>query len=89
MKAPTIFIVSGPGGSGKTTLLNALFRRKAFKANFIRTVSMTTRPQRSGERQGRDYFFTTHEDFLERKRKKFFLESQKVLANYYGTPKFF
>ncbi|MBU2101779.1 MAG: guanylate kinase [Candidatus Omnitrophota bacterium] len=86
---PKIFIISGPGGSGKTTLLDALFRRKIFKKNFIRTISMTTRPRRSGERNGKDYFFTTHEDFLARKRKGFFLESQKVLANYYGTPKFF
>ncbi|MDD5194140.1 MAG: guanylate kinase [Candidatus Omnitrophica bacterium] len=84
-----VFILSGPGGSGKTTLLNKLFRKKIFKKNFIRAISWTTRKRRPKENNGRDYFFVSKEKFLARKKKKFFLESQKVLDNYYGTPKYF
>ena len=84
-----IFILSGPAGAGKTTLLNKLFQKKVIKKNFIRAISFTTRAIRPQEKAGRDYFFISREKFLELKKKKFFLESQKVLSDYYGTPKYF
>ena len=84
-----IFIISGPGGAGKTTLVNMLFRDKYIKKKFIRAISYTTRKIRYDEKNGRDYYFVNKEEFLDLKRKKFFLESQKVLDNYYGTPKYF
>lgn len=85
----TIFILSGPGGSGKTTLLNTLFRKKDFAKHFMRTVSFTTRQKRPREKEGKDYFFVSKKEFLARKKKNFFLESQKVVDDYYGTPKYF
>lgn len=88
-RRPIIFVFSGPGGAGKTTLVDRLFRRKFVRDNFMRTISYTTRRRRPGEKDGRDYFFVAKRGFLRLKRKKFFLEEEKVLENYYGTPKFF
>ncbi|MFH1768441.1 MAG: guanylate kinase [Candidatus Omnitrophota bacterium] len=84
-----IFVISGPSGAGKTTLLNTLFLKRKIKKNFILAVSYTTRKKRPREKEAVDYYFITKEEFLRLKRDNFFLESQKVLSDYYGTPKFF
>lgn len=84
-----LFIISGPAGVGKTTLLKRLFRKKFIRKNFLRTISFTTREKRKGEKEGKDYFFISKEEFLKKKKQGFFLESQKVLDDYYGTPKYF
>ncbi|UCG34598.1 MAG: guanylate kinase [Candidatus Omnitrophota bacterium] len=89
MKKPTIFIFSGPGGAGKTTLVDKLFRKKPIRRAFVKGISFTTRRIRPGERGGRDYFFVSKEEFLKLKKKNFFLENEKVLSDYYGTPKYF
>jgi len=86
---PTIFILSGPSGAGKTTLVNELFSKTSIQNYFVRGISVTTRPKRPQERQGKDYFFVSKPVFLKLKSKNFFLEYQKVLDNYYGTPKYF
>lgn len=82
-----IFILSGPSGSGKTTLYKKILSDKSLKSKIIRSVSVTTRAQRPGEKDGRDYFFVTKQKFLKMRAKGDFLESQKVFDNYYGTPK--
>jgi guanylate kinase len=84
-----IFILSGPSGAGKTTLLNMLLRKKNIQKKFVRAISFTTRKQRPGEKEGRDYFFIRKDEFLTLKKEDFFLESQKVFDNYYGTPRYF
>ena len=89
MRPPAIIILSGPSGAGKTTLLNKIFRKKNIKGKFIRAISYTTRKIRPKEKHGRDYFFISKRKFLQLKEKGFFLESQKVLDNYYGTAKYF
>jgi guanylate kinase len=48
---------------------------------------MTTRPPRSGERDGIDYIFIDKEEFLKRKKRGEFLEWAEVFGEYYGTPK--
>jgi len=88
-KPPTIIILSGPSGAGKTTLLNKVFRKKNIRDNFIRAISYTTRKIRPKESNGKDYFFISKRKFLSLKRQGFFLESQRVLDNYYGTAKYF
>ncbi|MCF7916358.1 MAG: guanylate kinase [Candidatus Omnitrophica bacterium] len=89
MKKTKIFILSGPGGAGKTTLITHLFRKKALKEALLKTVTVTTRDKRPQEKNGHDYFFVSKEEFKYLKKKKFFLESEKVLDDYYGTPKFY
>lgn len=84
-----IVVFSGPGGAGKTTLVNQLFQKKSIRDSFIKGVTVTTRRPREEEQEGRDYFFVSGNEFTRLKNRKFFLESQKVLDNYYGTPKLF
>ena len=88
-KKTTIFVISGPGGAGKTTLLEELFKKKNIKNILLRGITVTTRKIRPREKDGRDYFFVSKKDFSQLKKEKFFLESQKILDNYYGTPKIF
>lgn len=89
MTPPAIIILSGPSGAGKTTLLNKVFRKKNIREKFIRAISYTTRKIRPKEKNGKDYFFLSKRKFLRLKEKGFFLESQRVLDNYYGTAKYF
>ena len=76
-----LFVVSAPSGAGKSTLLNAL--RPG--ADFVYSVSCTTRPPRSGETDGEDYHFLTADDFARRLAAGEFLESAEVHGNHYGT----
>lgn len=89
MRNTKIFILSGPGGVGKTTLIKHLFRKKSLKGALLKTVTVTTRDKRPQERNGHDYFFVSKDEFKYLKKRKFFLESEKVLDDYYGTPKFY
>lgn len=81
-----IIIISGPSGSGKTTLYKKLMAGKRLKNRLARSISVTTRPKRAGEKQGRDYIFVSPKQFAYKRRHRHFLESEKVFGNYYGTP---
>jgi len=89
MVKPKVFVFSGPGGAGKTTLVERLFNKKKVRANFIKSISATTRGKRPGEADGKDYLFLAKTDFLKKKKAGYFLETEKVLENHYGTPRFF
>lgn len=82
-----IFVVSGPSGSGKTTIVARLLKKAVFKGSLTRSVSYTTRPKRSGEKEGRDYFFISPARFQQALREKKILEWTKYLGYYYATPK--
>jgi len=82
-----IFIVSGPSGSGKTTLIKRLLKRSSFKNSLVKVTTCTTRLPRGKERGGRDYIFIKPAEFKKRIKAGKFLEWQKVLGRYYGTPK--
>lgn len=84
-KKPTIpksLVFCGPSGSGKTTLLSFLLEEYNV---FELSVSHTTRTKREGEIEGRDYFFVSKEEFLEKLEQKFFFEHEIYNKNYYGT----
>lgn len=84
-----IFIISGPSGSGKTTLVAKVLASRRLRGKIAKSVSLTTRPKRTGERNGRDYFFISREEFLRRQRAKKILEWTRYLGYYYATPKAF
>lgn len=86
-RRPLLWVVSGPSGSGKTTLCKMLLRKKYLQV--VRSVSVTTRALRKGERNKKDYIFVSREDFLRRVRQDEFLEWQETFGNLYGTPKRF
>jgi len=84
-----IFVISGPSGSGKSTLLAKLTKEPGLRKNIAKSVSFTTRPKRTGEREARDYFFIALADFKRALRQKKILEWTNYLGYYYGTPKDF
>ncbi|MDD5019680.1 MAG: guanylate kinase [Candidatus Omnitrophica bacterium] len=85
--APRVWIVSGPSGSGKTTLCEALLRDPFWEKRLLRSVSVTTRPLRPREKQGRDYTRIPEAAFLELLKKKAFLEHEKIFGAFYATPR--
>jgi guanylate kinase len=76
--------VSGPSGAGKGTVVREALRRRP---DVLLSVSATTRPARSGERQGIDYYFVPEERFEAMREGNEFLEWAEVYGNYYGTPR--
>ena len=81
-----LMAISGPSGVGKGTIVKKfLERRKEVGVS----VSCTTRAPRTGEVNGKDYFFITREEFLRRKDEGGFLEWDEHFGNFYGTPKAF
>jgi guanylate kinase len=77
-----LVIVSSPSGAGKTTLTRRLlaeFPQLEF------SVSYTTRPQRAGEVNGRDYWFVTPAEFQAMVERHEFAEHAFVHDNRYGT----
>lgn len=81
-----LLVLSSPSGAGKTTISAKLLERST---NLVRSVSMTTRRPRSGEINGKDYFFVTEEKFHELCEAGQMLEYAKVFENFYGIPKDF
>lgn len=83
-RRPRVFVISAPSGGGKTTVIERLRRRVA---GLARSVSVTTRLPRPGERHGRDYRFVSPEMFQWLRRSGRLLEWARVHGSYYGTPK--
>lgn len=78
----SLFLVVAPSGAGKSSLVNSLLQQEpAIKLS----ISYTTRPPRPGEENGREYFFTSTDDFHARREAGEFLEWAEVFGNYYGT----
>ena len=79
-----LLVISSPSGAGKTTLSRRLLDRDS---NITMSVSVTTRPPRPGEVDGRDYYFISKERFKAMRDAGELLESAEVFGNCYGTPK--
>ena len=80
--AGILFIISAPSGSGKSTLVSEV-RRLVEGLDF--SISYTTREPRGSEEDGREYHFTTREQFRRMIAAGEFLEWAEVFGNYYGT----
>lgn len=79
-----LIVFSGPSGVGKGTVRQDIFSTPDHKFEY--SVSMTTRAQRPGEVDGKDYFFRSREEFEELIRNGQMLEYAEYVGNYYGTP---
>ena len=79
-----LVVISGPSGVGKGTVRKALFQKQGH--NYTFSISMTTRPKREGEEEGKDYYFVSKEFFEEKIKTGSFLEYNYFCGNYYGTP---
>ncbi|MBB4287342.1 guanylate kinase [Roseospira goensis] len=79
-----MLVLSSPSGAGKSTISRALL---ADEPDLRLSVSVTTRPKRDGEVNGRDYHFITPERFREMVAGDELLEHARVFDNFYGTPR--
>ena len=76
-------MLSSPSGAGKTTIARTLLEREP---DLTMSVSVTTRPRRPGEEDGRDYHFITEAHYARMVERRELLEHAEVFGNYYGTP---
>jgi len=81
---PLLIVLSGPSGVGKDTVLAAM-QARGLPFHFV--VTATTRPIRSGETHGVDYFFISHQEFADMIEQDELLEYAYVYNDYKGIPK--
>jgi guanylate kinase len=79
-----MLVLSSPSGAGKTTLARKLL---AADSAITMSVSVTTRSPRTGEEEGKDYFFVASSMFGQMVSGGAFLEHATVFDHRYGTPK--
>ena len=79
-----LLVLSSPSGAGKTTIARGLVARDP---GLELSVSVTTRPPRPGESDGRDYHFIAKERFAEMEGASELLERASVFGHSYGTPR--
>ncbi len=79
-----MLVIASPSGAGKSSITRNLLKSDN---NLTMSVSLTTRPMRDGEIDGKDYHFKAIEQFNSLKGAGQLLEWAKVHDNYYATPK--
>jgi guanylate kinase len=79
-----VIVVSAPSGGGKTSLCEEAVRRTP---DLVHSVSFTTRPPRSHEVNGRDYYFVNEATFQRMVESEDFAEWASVHDHLYGTSK--
>jgi guanylate kinase len=78
-----LIIISAPSGAGKTTIVNSLLQ-KGLGLEF--SISATTRNPRGKEKNGKEYYFITADEFRAKIRKNEFVEWEEVYKDqFYGT----
>ena len=84
VRPPILLILSGPSGVGKDAVLS---RMRDLGEPYHFTVTATTRTQREGEIDGKDYIFVNQAEFKAQMEQDGFLEWAEVYGNYYGVPR--
>jgi guanylate kinase len=79
-----MMVLSSPSGAGKTTISRLMLESDE---ELSLSVSVTTRPKRPTEVEGRDYRFIDITEFNIMVNREQLLEHAKVFGNYYGTPR--
>lgn len=78
-----VVIISAPSGAGKTTIVRHLLESGL---NLEFSVSATTRAPRGEEKEGKEYYFLTIDEFRKRVKQGDFIEWEEVYKNQlYGT----
>jgi guanylate kinase len=83
-KRGALVIISGPSGAGKTSICNELLKRIP---NSRWSVSVTTRPPRGEEVDGKEYRFIGPGEFQRLVADHELLEYAQYLGHWYGTPR--
>ncbi|MBS1953518.1 MAG: guanylate kinase [Cyanobacteria bacterium SZAS-4] len=78
-----LIVITGPSGVGKGTVVQKLLEEVP---RLTKSVSVTTRAMRPGEKEGVDYTFVTDEKFAEMLENGAFMEWAEYSGNFYGTP---
>lgn len=86
-KPGKIVVISSPSGGGKTSICRKLLSPGRRRQGWQFSVSYTTRQKRPGEKNGREYFFVSDEEFAQLTRSGFFAEHFAVHLYQYGTPR--
>jgi guanylate kinase len=82
-----LIVISAPSGAGKTTIVKEIIRNNP---DYVFSVSATTRKKRTGEADGKDYFFLSKEEFEKKIHNEELAEYEIVFnGEYYGTLKSF
>jgi guanylate kinase len=81
-KQGILLVLSAPSGAGKHTVLSRL---RGIDHGLTTAISATTRAPRQGEKDGRDYYFLSREEFDRRVAAGAFAEWAEVHGNRYGT----
>jgi guanylate kinase len=79
-----MFVLSSPSGAGKSTLARLLLSEER---DLILSISVTTRPRRASEVEGRHYHFIDKAEFERMRERGELLEWAEVHGNFYGTPR--
>jgi guanylate kinase len=79
-----MLILSSPSGAGKSTLTRQLV---ADQSDISLSISVTTRPKRPSEIDGKHYHFMSVAAFRAMRDRNELLESAEVHGNFYGTPR--
>ncbi len=83
METGKLFVFSAPSGSGKTTLVRHLLLQN-LPLGF--SISATSRPPRGEEKDGKDYYFLSEEEFRQKIEEDAFVEYEEVYKGaFYGT----
>lgn len=78
-----MLVIASPSGAGKTSISRTILSQYS---NISLSVSVTTRPRRSDEKNGVHYHFIDKDEFSRMRRNDELLESAEVHGNFYGTP---
>ena len=84
-KKGLLIILSGPSGVGKGTVRRIVMEDDSL--NLVYSISLTTRKQREGEIDGKDYYFVSKAEFKRNIDNGNLLEWAEFVGNRYGTPK--